>query len=199
MKNIIVADSKSAEHARIIAEKTGSQLEILDDPEAMLSANCSLIIIYFGSSRLYLESNVAKVLTYSKCPVYIVKTQHTSIKSLLIPVDYKTIVSAKSDLFKRFARVFDADITILKIRETSYEYIVNKLNRSMLQYITRTHIKVSSYSSTNRNLVKYADKHDAVVLQGTPDTRLSSLNYETILDTTSNVLYVKAKRGVTPF
>ena len=45
MKNIIVADSKSAEHARIIAEKTGSQLEILDDPEAMLSANCSLIII----------------------------------------------------------------------------------------------------------------------------------------------------------
>lgn len=199
MKNVIVTDSKSVNHAKAIAEKTGSQLQVLDDPEAMLSEDCSLIVIAAGSSRLYVNPDVLKVMTLSKCPVYVVRTQDVEIKSLLIPVDNKTIVGAKADLVKRLARVFDADITIIKIRDEAYRYVVDKLNVAMLRYVTRSHLKVRNYSTTQRNVVKYADKHDAVVLQGQPNTKVSASNYDTLIDTSSNVLYVKAKRGDYPF
>ncbi len=98
-----------------------------------------------GFEEMWSGSNAFRVASNSVCPVVTVRTIFSlqSIRKIVVPIDRSLESRQKVPFMAQMAKLFDAELHILAVRETNKKSVVNKLNgyiNEIKQYLDRRNI-----------------------------------------------------------
>ncbi len=124
-----------------------------------------------GESTLkkkFIGSNAVRVISEAHCPVITIKGQkhRAGCKTIVLPLDFTRETKEKVGKCVEIARLFNSDVKVISVLDTSDEFHVNKITRQMDQvtdFISSHQIKTTGELIHGKNIAEEVLKYAKTV------------------------------------
>jgi nucleotide-binding universal stress UspA family protein len=127
-----------------------------------------------GFEEFWIGSNAYRIVTYSPCPVFTVRTNYAfkkDIKKIVVPIDSTLETRQKVPFSTVIAKYFDSEIHIVSLYSTTIKavrYKVDNYSKQVKKYLEEENVKyvmktVDAENITN-STIEYAKEVDADVI-----------------------------------
>ena len=180
------------------------------------SQNCNAEFIIMGthgqtnSNSYWVGSNAFKVVSNSTCPVLTIRSGfiRSSISKIILPIDASKNTRRKLTTTAKIAKVYDAEIHIIGVTETSMNDIVSKVEswvKQSVEFLNKSNIRNKQLMIQGSNItnicIEYAKSVNADIIsimgeQGEQSVSsvLSSYAQEMINNSPIPILTIKSNK-----